>query len=222
MEADIIKNLRGCKLSKEEESIITIEERDIAAGIHECSASVFVKIHKDKKQVVSIRGLSMAMMKAWNLKDMKSLPPECFSKELATRLAGAFKGCSVVELKERDVDGHRFFHLRAWVDVTKPLRRMVQLSYGLMVHLVRDCGRVELDAHGKCILHYGIWIKSVREKAKTMFRLNERQLTAGQQTDCPAENVEESQPDQAKEEGLGGLKFGEPIDQEQNSEIGGT
>ncbi|GAA0167234.1 hypothetical protein LIER_22211 [Lithospermum erythrorhizon] len=35
MEADIIKSLRGCQLTEEEEVVIAVEEVDLAAEIHE-------------------------------------------------------------------------------------------------------------------------------------------------------------------------------------------
>ncbi|GAA0174527.1 hypothetical protein LIER_41734 [Lithospermum erythrorhizon] len=71
MEADIIRSLQSCKLTEEEEAVTKVNAEDLAAGVYECEASMYVKIHTTKNLNISIKGFSMGMPKAWNVREMK-------------------------------------------------------------------------------------------------------------------------------------------------------
>ncbi|GAA0157228.1 hypothetical protein LIER_14540 [Lithospermum erythrorhizon] len=129
---------------------------------------------------------------------VRGLPPECYTSVVASKLSRVFKDCTVVELREKELDGKWFFRLRVKVDVTISLRRLINLkcgagtitgllSYerlpnlcfrsGLLGHLIKEC--TTNPEERKRDVQYGLWMKSVGEKSRIVQRIKEHGLQDG-------------------------------------------
>ncbi|GAA0160827.1 hypothetical protein LIER_17290 [Lithospermum erythrorhizon] len=86
MEADIICSLQSCKLTEEEEAVTKVMRRIL------------------RQEFMSVKPIQV-----------KGLPPMCYTREVAAKIMQAFKTCEVLEMKEKEEDGHRLFRVRAWV-----------------------------------------------------------------------------------------------------------
>ncbi|GAA0160837.1 hypothetical protein LIER_39114 [Lithospermum erythrorhizon] len=71
MDAEIIRELLGCRLTDEEATHVDLVEADLTEGLVGCEASVYVKVHSQKDSWVSTQGFNLAMSSAWNCKRLR-------------------------------------------------------------------------------------------------------------------------------------------------------
>ncbi|GAA0160049.1 hypothetical protein LIER_16693 [Lithospermum erythrorhizon] len=71
MDAYIINELLGCRLTEEEATPVELVEEDLLDGIAECEASVYVKVHSHRNPFISTQGFNLSMSRAWNCKGIR-------------------------------------------------------------------------------------------------------------------------------------------------------
>ncbi|GAA0185659.1 hypothetical protein LIER_32947 [Lithospermum erythrorhizon] len=124
---------------------------------------------------------------------IRGLRDECFTKDVAFKIAVAFQDCNSVELR-KDKMGRKFFRIRANIMVDRPIRRMIQfvvgdipisgyMAYerlpnlcfrcGLLGHWVKQCPTLLEGADPRKGLAYDLWIKANPEKSWIVFKLEE-------------------------------------------------
>ncbi|GAA0167098.1 hypothetical protein LIER_22107 [Lithospermum erythrorhizon] len=161
MDAEILRDLMKCSLTEEERTPMVLNKEDLAKGVVECEASIYVKIHALGLGFVSIQGFSVAMARAWK-----------------------------VELR-KDREGKKFFRVKATIKVNQPVRRLVNfmvggirgaryLAYeqlphlyfhcGLLGHLIRHFLALPEGAKPQKHVVYGLWIKAPMEKSWVAFK----------------------------------------------------
>ncbi|GAA0183225.1 hypothetical protein LIER_30681 [Lithospermum erythrorhizon] len=143
MDAEIIRELLGCKLTDEETTPVDLVEAELTEGLVGCEASMYVKV----------RGLKEKFL----------------TREVVGKMENVFQGCDRIELRI-DKQGKWFFRLKALVMVHMQLRRLVSfrvetevvscyLAYqrlpnmcfhcGRLGHLIRQCPDLEPDTDYK-------------------------------------------------------------------------
>ncbi|GAA0173669.1 hypothetical protein LIER_27236 [Lithospermum erythrorhizon] len=71
MDTTIIRSLLQCNLNENELKPIHLELEDLDEGIIECELSVYAKILTLKESFVSIQGVKVALLKAWNCQELR-------------------------------------------------------------------------------------------------------------------------------------------------------
>ncbi|GAA0167576.1 hypothetical protein LIER_22474 [Lithospermum erythrorhizon] len=120
----------------------------------------------------------------WLMVWWHGLKDEFYTKDVAFKLASSFRECEVVEMR-KDRSGSKFFRIRPWVNVTKPIRRMVKflvessvragcLAYerlphicfkcSFLGHFVRQCPDLPEGADPRRDHTYDLWIRVLVEK----------------------------------------------------------
>ncbi|GAA0152310.1 hypothetical protein LIER_10822 [Lithospermum erythrorhizon] len=209
MEAEIIKNLQSCQLSVEEEEIMEVAEEDIAWELN----SVWLLWRCRRCSTEALGALRITCYScnhgSWGRiagGDVFPLPflGSCSRSSIrilykgsGVKLAGAFKESEVVEIREKDLDGQRFFRLRIRVDVSAPLRILVTLRCGVgtfkgllsyerlpnmcfgcgkLGHLIKECATNSMVEGPRKEMRYGIWIKSRGDKSRTIVCIVRKRL----------------------------------------------